>query len=90
MMDLIVFCVDRIANRGYGGVSGGTGYSNRPAERDRYNMMNRYDNRYPDDRVYYYDRNQGFRGGYEQNRDFRPWDQSYRYVLLSNPLSFIL
>lgn len=68
---------DRVSNRGYS-YSGGSGYGNRPSDRDRYSGNN-YDSRYPDDRVYY-DRNQGYRGGYEGGRDFRPWDQSYRYV----------
>lgn len=37
----------------------------------------------------YYDRNQGFRGGYENNRDLRPWDQSYRYVSQFDTLNWM-
>lgn len=86
---------DRMANRGYSyGGGGSDGYNQmRPMSgynnRDRYGgggstgggYSGYYDNRHSDDR-YYADRNQGYRGGYD-DRGFRPWDQTNRFVCFS-------
>lgn len=84
---------DRLSNRGYsaggGGGGGGGGYhSMKPNQdfyggggghqnRDRY-AGNAYYDRHSEDR-YYADRNQGYRGGYD-DRNFQPYDQTFRFV----------
>lgn len=75
-----------MSNRGY---SGGSGFQQRPSHeyyggggagygnRDRY-AGNSYYDRHSEDR-YYADRNQGYRGGYD-DRNFHPYDQTFRFV----------
>lgn len=83
-----------MSNRGYSGSTGGSGYHSSKPNPDYYgsgggssggyyNNRDRYAghsyDRHSEDR-YYADRNQGYRGGGYDDRNFQPYDQTFRFV----------